>query len=80
MFCNKVIEITNLWIQVNMNTKSDNFWYLDYEKGFAKLYAEKPKHESIRKWPGTIDEFFTQRGTEIVEKKDDTIKFKPEKY
>ena len=76
---NQVFKITNLWIQVNIESDSQDFWYIDYENGEAKKSPEKPKNESIRKWKGSITNFLEQRGTKVLEEADILIKFKPEK-
>ena len=74
-----MFKITNLWIQVNIESDSKDFWYIDYENGIATKSNEKPKHESIRKWKGTIANFLQQRGTKILEETNTLIKFTPEK-
>jgi hypothetical protein len=66
-----------MWIHVKNNSFQNEFWYLDYENGIATLQSEKPTHESIRKWDGTIQEFLNQRGTEIIAESNETVKFKP---
>ena len=70
--------MTNLWIQVNIDSNSKDFWYIDYENGVAKKSNEKPKNESIRKWKGTIANFLQQRGSKILEETNTIIKFTPE--
>ena len=75
---NQVFKITNLWIQVNIESDSKDFWYLDYENGVATKSNEKPKNESIRKWKGTIANFLQERGTKILEENSTIIKFKLE--
>ncbi len=73
-----MFKITNLWIQVNIESDSKDFWYIDYENGVAKNSTEKPKNESIRKWKGNIASFLQQRGTKILEETNTVIKFTPE--
>ena len=73
-----MFKITNLWIQVNIKSDSNDFWYIDYENGVAKKLTVKPKNESIRKWNGTIGNFLQQRGTKILEETKAIIKFTPE--
>ncbi len=74
-----MFKITNLWIQVNIKSASNDFWYIDYENGVAKKSTVEPKNESIRKWNGTIANFLQQRGTKILEETKTIIKFTPEK-
>ena len=74
---NQVFKITNLWIQVNIESDSLDFWYIDYENGEAKKSNEKPKNESIRKWKGTISEFFAQKELKITNEADGLVKFQP---
>ena len=74
-----MFKITNLWIQVNIESGSLDFWYIDYENGEAKKSTEKPKNESIRKWKGSIANFLEQRGTKVLEETNTLIKFTPEK-
>jgi len=73
-----VLKITNLWIRVNTDSLPTDFWYIDYEKGLATRSFEKPKNESIRKWHGSITEFFQKRELEIIKETNDEVVFKPE--
>jgi len=73
-----VLKITNLWIRVNTDSLPTDFWYIDYEKGLATRSFEKPKNESIRKWSGSITEFFQKRELEIIKETNDEVVFKPE--
>jgi len=73
-----VLKITNLWIRVNTDSLPTDFWYIDYEKGLATRSFEKPKNESIRKWSGSITEFFQKRELEIIKETNDEVSFKPE--
>lgn len=65
-------------MRVNAQTSDDDFWYIDYENGMATHSDQRPKNESIRKWPGTILEFLQQRQMKIIEKSETLIKFKQE--
>jgi hypothetical protein len=67
-----------MWIHVKINSSQNELWNLDYENGIATRQAEKPAHESIRKWAGSLQEFLKQRGTEIIEESNETVKFKPD--
>jgi len=67
-----------LWIRVNTDSLPTDFWYIDYEKGLATRSFEKPKNESIRKWSGSITEFFQKRELEIIKETNDEVVFKPE--
>ena len=73
-----MFKITNLWIQVNIKSNSNDFWYIDYEKGLATRSFEKPKNESIKKWHGSVTEFFQKRGIEIIKETNDEVTFKAE--
>ncbi len=73
-----MLKITNLWIRVNTDSLPTDFWYIDYAKGLATRSFEKPKNESIRKWHGSITEFFQKRGLEIIKETNDEVVFKPE--
>ncbi len=73
-----MLKITNLWIRVNTDSLPTDFWYIDYEKGLATRSFEKPKNESIRKWSGSITEFFQKRELEIIKETNDEVSFKPE--
>ena len=73
-----MLKITNLWIRVNTDSLPTDFWYIDYKKGLATRSFEKPKNESIRKWHGSITEFFQKRGLEIIKETNDEVIFKPE--
>ena len=67
-----------MWIRVNTDSLPTDFWYIDYEKGLATRSFEKPKNESIRKWSGSITEFFQKRELEIIKETNDEVVFKPE--
>ena len=73
-----MLKITNLWIRVNTDLLPTDFWYIDYEKGLATRSFEKPKNESIKKWHGSITEFFQKREIEIIKETNDEVTFKPE--
>ncbi len=73
-----MLKITNLWIRVNTDSLPTDFWYIDYKKGLATRSFEKPKNESIRKWHGSITEFFQKRGLKIIKETNDEVVFKPE--
>jgi len=42
--------MTNLWLQTQIDSIPNEFWYVDYEKGIATKSNHKPQFESIRKW------------------------------
>jgi len=67
-----------LWIRVNAQNSDNDFWYVDYENGIATHSDQRPKHESVRKWRGTILEFLQKRQMRITEKTESIIKFKQE--
>jgi len=67
--------MTNLWVQTNINSKSNGYWYIDYKKGIAKKTNQRPSFESIRKWNGTIQSFFDSKGVKIVKEDENTVRF-----
>jgi len=67
-----------LWLRVNSDLHTSDFWYIDYEIGQARHSNEGPNGESVLKWKGTILEFFQQREIKINEQTDLLIKFSPQ--
>lgn len=68
--------ITNIWIQAHTGFVTDEFWYIDYEKGMTTRSNQKPKNESIRKWNSSIEDFLKARDFNPEPEKDGIIKFK----
>ena len=66
-----------MWIHVKINSTENEYWFLDYENGIATNKSEKPKHESIRKWEGSLQEYLEHRGAKIIEDTQEIVKFKP---
>jgi len=65
----------NLWVQVNIDSKLNEFWYIDYENGTANRTNQRPQFESIRKWKGTIENFLNEKGIKAIKENENTIKF-----
>lgn len=72
-----MIKLTNIWVRVNVKNSSDDFWYVDYENGVANRSKQRPQHESIKKWDGTILEFLEKREMKITQQDNETVKFIP---
>ena len=65
----------NLWIKSNLDTESQQLWYIDYDTGIAIKKTSKENNESTRKWKGSIDEFLSNKGLKIIEENENEIKF-----
>ncbi len=70
--------MTNIWIQTQIYTIPNEFWYVDYEKGIATKSNHKPQFESIRKWQGDIGSFFVAKGIKVIEENENTLRFEQE--
>ena len=68
--------MTNLWIQTQIGSIPNEFWYIDYEKGIATKSNQKPQFESIRKWKDTIESFFESKGVKVVKEDENTVRLK----
>jgi len=68
--------MTNLWIQTQISSIPNEFWYIDYEKGIATKSNQKPQFESIRKWKDTIESFFESKGVKVVKEDENTVRLK----
>ncbi len=66
--------MTNLWIQTQISSITNEFWYIDYEKGIATKSNQKPQFESIRKWKDTIESFFESKGVKVVKENENTVR------
>jgi len=66
--------MTNLWIQTQIGSIPNEFWYIDYEKGIATKSNQKPQFESIRKWKDTIESFFESKGVKVVKENENTVR------
>ncbi len=66
--------MTNLWIQTQISSIPNEFWYIDYEKGIATKSNQKPQFESIRKWKDTIESFFESKGVKVVKEDENTVR------
>ena len=66
--------MTNLWIQTQISSIPNEFWYIDYEKGIATKNNQKPQFESIRKWKDTIESFFENKGVKVVKEDENTVR------
>ena len=67
--------MTNLWIQTQISSIPNEFWYVDYEKGVATKSNLKPKFQSIRKWQGSIESFFDSKGVKATKEDENTVRF-----
>ena len=67
--------MTNLWIQTQISSIPNEFWYVDYEKGVATKSNQKPKFQSIRKWQGSIESFFDSKGVKATKEDENTVRF-----
>ena len=70
-----MVKLTNIWVRANAKRSSDDFWHVDYDNGIAKRYDQRPQHESVRKWSGTILEFLEQREMKIEQQNNEIVKF-----
>ncbi len=68
--------MTNLWIQTQISSIPNEFWYIDYEKGIATKSNQKPQFDSIRKWKDTIESFFESKGVKVVKEDENTVRLK----
>ena len=66
--------MTNLWIQTQISSIPNEFWYIDYEKGIATKSNQKPQFESIRKWQDMIESFFESKGVKVVKEDENTVR------
>ncbi len=67
--------MTNLWIQTQISSIPNEFWYIDYEKGVATKSNQKPQFQSIRKWQGSIESFFNSKGVKATKEDENTVRF-----
>ncbi len=67
--------MTNLWLQTQIDSIPNEFWYVDYEKGIATKSNHKPQFESIRKWNSSMEDFLKSKEIKILEISDYEIKF-----
>ena len=67
--------MTNLWIQTQISSIPNEFWYIDYEKGVATKSNQKPKFQSVRKWQGSIESFFDSKGVKATKEDENTVRF-----
>ncbi len=70
--------MTNLWIQTQIGSIPNEFWYIDYKKGIATKTDQKPQFESIRKWQGVIESFFDSKGIKAVKEDENCVRFEKE--
>ncbi len=70
--------MTNLWIQTQIGSIPNEFWYVDYKKGIATKTDQKPQFESIRKWQGAIESFFDSKGIKAVKEDENYVRFEKE--
>ncbi len=70
--------MTNLWIQTQIGSIPNEFWYVDYKKGIATKTDQKPQFESIRKWQGTIENSFDSKGIKAVKEDENYVRFEKE--
>ena len=70
--------MTNLWIQTQIGSIQNEFWYVDYKKGIATKTDQKPQFESIRKWQGAIESFFDSKGIKAVKEDENYVRFEKE--
>ena len=67
--------MTNLWVQTQISSIPNEFWYIDYEKGVATKSNQKPQFQSIRKWQGSIESFFNSKGVKATKEDENTVRF-----
>jgi hypothetical protein len=70
--------MTNIWIQTQIDTIPNEFWFVDYEKGLATKSDQKPRFTSIRKWQGDIESFFVTKGIKVIKENENTLRFEKE--
>ena len=71
-----VIEtMTNLWIQTQIGSIPNEFWYVDYIEHIVSKSNKRPKYQSVRKWNGTIESFLDGKNIKYVKKNENIIKF-----
>jgi len=70
--------MTNLWIQTQIGSIPNEFWYVDYKKGIATKTDQKPQFESIRKWQGVIESFFDSKGIKAAKEDENYVRFEKE--
>ncbi len=70
--------MTNIWVQTQIDTIPNEFWFVDYEKGLATKSDQKPRFTSIRKWQGDIRSFFVAKGIKVIEENKNTLRFEKE--
>ncbi len=70
--------MTNLWIQTQIGSIPNEFWYIDYKKGIATKTDQKPQFESIRKWKGVIESFFDSKGIKAIKEDENCVRFEKE--
>ncbi len=69
--------MTNLWLQTQIDSIPNEFWYVDYEKGITTKSNHKPQFESIRKWNSSVEDFLKSKEIKILEINENEIKFEP---
>jgi len=67
--------MTNLWLQTQIDSIPNEFWYVDYEKGIASKSNQKPRYVNVKKWNDSMENFLKNKGIKILEINENEIKF-----
>ncbi len=67
--------MTNLWLQTQIDSIPNEFWYVDYEKGIASKSNQKPRYVNVKKWNDSMENFLKNKEIKILEISNYEIKF-----
>ncbi len=67
--------MTNLWINTQIGSIPNEFWYVDYQKGLATKSNQKPQFESIMKIDISIEQFLEERNFKVTSKNEIEVNF-----
>ena len=66
--------MTSLWIQTQIDSISNEFWYIDYLEKKVIKSDKRPKYQSVRKWKGTIEDYLDSRDFNYIREDKHVIK------
>ncbi len=67
--------MTGIWIQTQIDSLANEFWYVDYIEQVVNKSNKRPKYQSVRKWSGTIESFLESKNIPHVKESESIIKF-----
>lgn len=68
--------MTSLWIQTQIDSVPNEFWYVDYIECKVIRRGKRPKYQSVRKWSGTIEDFLDSKNLKYKKENENLLKLK----